>query len=81
MIPSDGSTAQIRTGDWRTLRPVINYSVCNMCGRCWAYCPEPAIVLKGDEYVIEYEHCKGCGICAVECPLDCVSMVREGEEE
>lgn len=77
VISDAGSTVAIKTGEWRTFKPIIDYARCTNCGWCWAYCPEPAIALVDAEYVINYDFCKGCGICAVECPIKCIAMVRE----
>ncbi len=77
VITKPGSTIAVRTGEWRTFRPVIDYKRCTNCGWCWAYCPEPAITLTGGKYIVDYDHCKGCGICVAECPLKCIQLVRE----
>ncbi len=77
VIPRPGSTLDTPTGDWRSEKPLIDYSKCNSCGWCWAYCPEPAISLVDKKYVINYDYCKGCGICATECPLKCIQMLIE----
>ncbi|MCS7104815.1 MAG: 4Fe-4S binding protein [Thermofilaceae archaeon] len=74
--PAKGSAG--RTGLWRTERPVINYERCVKCLICWLYCPEPAVVRRGDDSVeIDYDYCKGCGICANECPAKAITMVEE----
>ncbi len=76
-INRPGSTVSVKTGEWRTFKPVIDYERCTNCGWCWAYCPEPAISLSDGKYVVDYDHCKGCGICVAECPLKCIQLVRE----
>ncbi len=68
----------LKTGDWRTQRPVINKDVCNACGICMVFCP-PQCIDYADGYVIELEYCKGCGICARECPKKAITMTPEGE--
>ncbi len=87
-----GNTRKIRTGEWRTFRPVIDQDKCIRCRICWAYCPEGAIVEIDKEYVsskgvkysvtyeIDYYYCKGCGICAEECPVKAIILVREYEK-
>ncbi len=72
-----------KTGDWRSLRPVINHSKCipsvknrPACYLCWLYCPE-GIVKTGIPVEIDLDYCKGCGICAEECPPKAIDMVIE----
>lgn len=72
-----------KTGDWRSLRPVIDRKKCiptvknkPACFLCWLYCPE-GVVKAGIEVEIDLDYCKGCGICAEECPPRAISMVRE----
>jgi len=76
-VPTKGAAG--RTGLWRTERPVIDYSKCVKCLLCWLYCPEGAVVRRGDGGMeIDYEYCKGCGVCANECPVKAITMVEEG---
>ena len=92
MAVSLGSMRVNKTGNWRNVRPVIDYSKCIRCMICWKFCPEPSILIKPDDFldeelrtsakihevpVIDYEYCKGCGICSVECPKDAIELVRE----
>ncbi len=72
-----------KTGDWRSLRPVIDYSRCipsvkkkAACFLCWLYCPE-GVVKATNPVEIDFDYCKGCGICAEECPAKAITMVRE----
>ncbi|HPL64069.1 MAG: 4Fe-4S binding protein [Syntrophales bacterium] len=72
-----------KTGDWRSLRPVISHERCipfqkkkSACFLCWLYCPE-GVVKAGLPIEINLEYCKGCGICAEECPPKAILMVRE----
>jgi len=60
----------MKTGLWRTLKPIIDYDVCNHCWwLCSSFCPDGAInVDKDGRPEIDYEHCKGCLICMVQCP-------------
>jgi pyruvate ferredoxin oxidoreductase delta subunit len=54
-----------RTGDWRSLRPVIDYSKCIpsvkgkvACMLCWLYCPE-GVVTGTIPVRIDLDYCKG----------------------
>ncbi|MET1128731.1 MAG: 4Fe-4S binding protein [Thermoproteota archaeon] len=89
IVPWPGSTAEVTTHAWRTLRPVINQDKCIRCRLCWTYCPDAAILEVDKEYrtssgrvykvtyEVDYDHCKGCGICAYECPVKAIEMVEE----
>lgn len=86
-----GTMRQNKTGTWRSVKPVIDYSSCIRCMICWKYCPDDAIKIdrrgkkeapkerfvKEPVPVIDYDYCKGCGICAEECPKKCISLVGE----
>ncbi len=64
------TSVQVRTGLWRTLRPVIDYDHCHRCSWiCGPVCPDSAIVTRaGGAPEIDLEHCKGCMICVAVCP-------------
>jgi pyruvate ferredoxin oxidoreductase gamma subunit len=72
------NSVQVRTGLWRTLRPVIDY---DHCGKCWwvcsTLCPDSAIRVEDDTPVIDYDHCKGCMVCAGVCPPHAIQGVPE----
>lgn len=73
------STEDIKTGTWRTLRPIIDEEKCIRCYICWKFCPDMSIEVdeEGDLPKVNLDYCKGCGICANECPKDAIEMVRE----
>ena len=74
---SRGSSAENRTGDWRTLTPGIDLKACTGCMLCWKFCPEACVGIKEGKPMIDLEHCKGCGICAKECPPACIHMEEQ----
>ena len=73
------TSEMIKTGLWRTLRPLIDYEACNHCWwLCSSFCPDGAIkVGKDGRPEIDYEHCKGCLICMVQCPPHAISAIAE----
>ena len=71
-----------KTGNWRTLRPVVNVEECIGCGVCESFCPEASVRVVDHVAKINYDYCKGCGICANECPKKAIDMIPElGEDE
>ena len=75
------------TGQWRTMRPVIDPSKCAaakagkaVCMQCWLYCPE-AVVSKTVPITIDLAYCKGCGICAEVCPSGAITLIPETETQ
>lgn len=77
-VPMATVIGPLRTGSWRSIKPVFNHDLCTGCGLCATYCPE-GVVKKTPEgcYVPEYDYCKGCGVCANECPSGAIEMVKE----
>jgi len=73
------TSVEVRTGLWRTMRPVINYEDCSGCAWiCSTYCPDGAINVRMDGYPeIDYEHCKGCLICVAQCPPHAIESIPE----
>ncbi|RLI86910.1 MAG: pyruvate synthase [Candidatus Altiarchaeales archaeon] len=78
VLESNGSTSNLKTGAWRSMRPVTDFEKCTGCGICWSLCPEGCIK-KGDDgkFEADLDYCKGCGICANECPVKAITMVME----
>jgi pyruvate ferredoxin oxidoreductase gamma subunit len=69
----------VKTGLWRTMRPVVDYARCNRCWWvCSTFCPDGAIqVDEGNTPQIDYAHCKGCLICVAQCPPHAITAVAE----
>lgn len=81
-IHAAATSVQIKTGLWRTLRPVVDLEHCNRCNWiCSSFCPDSAITANAEGYpVIDYDHCKGCLICVAQCPPHAISVVPEKGE-
>lgn len=78
-IHAGATSVEVRTGLWRTMRPVIDYS---RCKRCWwvcsTFCPDSAITVTDQgSPEIDYDHCKGCLICVARCPPHAIEAVPE----
>jgi len=73
------TSVQVKTGLWRTLRPMIDYARCHRCSWvCGSFCPESAIAVDAEGFPhIDYEHCKGCMICLVQCPSHAIEAIPE----
>lgn len=79
-ISQPGSGKEYKTGDWRSLRPIVDKSKCIKCGICYIFCPDMAILKTEDSFFeADLYYCKGCGICAQECFTGCINMVAEEE--
>jgi pyruvate ferredoxin oxidoreductase gamma subunit len=76
---SAGTSVQVKTGLWRTMRPVIDYELCHHCTWvCSTLCPDSAIHVRADGAPeIDYDHCKGCLICATVCPPHAIRALPE----
>jgi len=73
------NSVEVRTGLWRTLRPVIDYDRCSGCWWvCSTFCPDSAISVDAQgRPVIDYDHCKGCMVCVAQCPPHAIEAVAE----
>ncbi len=80
-IVEPATSLEYKTGDWKTLKPVVDTTKCIRCATCYIFCPEAAYEENEEGYFLpNYDYCKGCGICAVECPAMCIQMVEEEAE-
>jgi len=77
-ITDPGNSVEVRTGDWKSRRPVVDLSKCNKCTLCYFFCPEGCIAKDEEGYFQpDLFYCKGCGICAAECPKEAITMIEE----
>ena len=77
-IHAPATSVQVKTGLWRTLRPVIDYERCNRCWWvCSSFCPDGAIDVVQGRPEIDYDHCKGCMVCVAQCPPHAIEAVPE----
>lgn len=78
-IHAGATSVEVRTGLWRTMRPVVNYEKCSGCWWiCSTYCPDGAINVREDSKPdIDYDHCKGCLVCVAQCPPHAIESIPE----
>jgi 2-oxoacid:acceptor oxidoreductase delta subunit (pyruvate/2-ketoisovalerate family) len=76
-IISDRSMEENLTGNWRSLRPVIDAARCTGCLICWKFCPEACVGLTDKVPAIGLSYCKGCGVCVAECPPKAIRFEDE----
>ncbi|MDP6342852.1 MAG: 2-oxoacid:acceptor oxidoreductase family protein, partial [Alphaproteobacteria bacterium] len=78
-IHAGATSVEVRTGLWRTMRPVIDLEKCHRCTWvCGTFCPDGVIGVDAERYpVIDYDHCKGCMICLAQCPTHAIAAITE----
>ena len=83
IIHAAQTSVKVRTGLWRTQRPVINYDQCNHCWWiCSNSCPDSVInIQQGNIPVVDYDHCKGCMICVAQCPAHAIETIAEADAQ
>ena len=80
IIPEPGTSAEYKTGSWRSFRPIWDKEKCKNCMKCYLVCPDLSTVFEDGKMTgIDLEYCKGCGICAEVCPFDAIEMKPEGD--
>jgi len=78
-IHGAATSVEVRTGLWRTLRPVIDEARCRHCTWiCSTLCPDGAIEVRADGGPrIDLDHCKGCMVCMAVCPSHAIESIPE----
>lgn len=78
-IHGAATSVEVRTGLWRTMRPIIDHSRCHRCHwMCALPCPDGAMPVDAEGYPhIDLEHCKGCLVCVAQCPFHVIAAVPE----
>ena len=78
-IHAAATSVRVKTGAWRTMRPVVDETRCKQCWWiCSTYCPDSAIAVTAESRPqIDYDHCKGCMICVAICPSHAIEAVPE----
>ncbi|MFC2139044.1 4Fe-4S binding protein [Bacteroidota bacterium] len=56
--------------------PLINYELCNYCGKCSEVCEFNALLLLKDEILLFRELCHSCGACEYFCPQKAIDEVN-----
>lgn len=56
-------------------KAIIDYSVCNSCGRCMDFCRFGAISTADDKVIIDEISCDGCFLCSRICSENAIKMV------
>ena len=77
------TSVQVNTSLWRTLRPVIEYDLCNACSWiCSTFCPDSCIEVDAQGLPqIDYDHCKGCLVCVGVCPPHAIISIPEKDAQ
>jgi pyruvate ferredoxin oxidoreductase gamma subunit len=78
-VHATATSVQVRTGLWRSVRPVIDYERCHRCTWvCSTLCPDSAIGIDDEGAPrIDLDHCKGCMICVAVCPTHAIESIPE----
>ncbi|HME70918.1 MAG TPA: 2-oxoacid:acceptor oxidoreductase family protein [Myxococcota bacterium] len=81
LVPA--TSVQVRTGLWRTMRPVIDEELCHRCSWiCSTFCPDGAVLVDAEHRPsIDYDHCKGCLVCVAVCPRHAIRALPERDAQ
>ena len=78
-IYEGGTSAAIKTGDWRSMKPVWIPEKCKQCLLCVPTCPDCSIPVNAENKREDFDmfFCKGCGICYKACPFGAIDFVKD----
>ncbi|MDM8541321.1 DUF362 domain-containing protein [Desulfococcaceae bacterium HSG9] len=57
-------------------KPVVEQSLCRLCGECWEYCPAKAITRREKQIEFDYDICIRCYCCIEVCPHGALKAVK-----
>lgn len=82
-IHAAATSVEVRTGLWRTMRPVLDRERCSRCWwNCVTSCPDGAMEADPQGFpLVDYDHCKGCLICVAQCRRRALLAVPEREAQ
>jgi MinD superfamily P-loop ATPase len=58
--------------DTSILRPVVDESICTVCGLCSDLCEFNALAVLPKQIMVFNELCHGCGLCSIACPVNAI---------
>lgn len=57
-------------------RPVCDDDLCQVCGKCWEFCPAGAIARNAETLSFDYDRCIRCYCCIEVCPYGALHTVE-----
>jgi len=60
------------------VEPLLDPSLCIVCGACVERCPAKAMDIKDGALIIDYDTCLSCGVCNRVCPKHAVKAGKTG---
>jgi len=57
-------------------RPVVDRQLCDVCAKCWQYCPAKAIYRSAKQITFDYNRCIRCYCCIEICPKGAIQATE-----
>jgi len=57
-------------------RPVVDRQLCDVCAKCWQYCPAKAIYRSARQITFDYNRCIRCYCCIEICPKGAIQATE-----